>query len=275
MIKLTKRLSAALCALLVAVCGCTTFFAESTQKLTDDASLFSDSEAEEITQMLESATENTGWDIIIYTNYNDVDSYDMENYCNSYYDEHGYGIGYDKDGVFLTIDMGSRQLYVITKGEAMYYFSDERTDDILDTVQYDLADGEYYQAAEDFVEYTLDYYNTGKPDEGTYTNVEINEKADHPVVYSLIHYGIPSLIAGIVIAALFVLFVYLRYRNNGKQGTYDLHKNSSTRLTVNTDTFLTKHVSVTKINTSSDSGGGSSGGSSGGGSSHGGGGRGF
>ena len=274
MIKLTKRLSAALCALLVAVCGCTTFFAESTQKLKDDAFLFSDSEAEEITQMLESATENTGWDIIIYTNYNYVDEYDMEDYCNNYYDENGYGIGYDKNGVFLTIDMGSRQMYIITKGDAMYYFSDERTDDILDTVQYDLADSEYYQAAEDFVAYTLDYYNNGKPEEGTFTNVEINEKADHPVVYSLIHYGIPSLVAGLVIAALSVLFVHMRYKNNGKQGTYDLHQNSSTKLTLSNDTFLTKHVSVTTIESSSDRGS-SGGGSSGGGSSHGGGGRGF
>ncbi len=274
MIKYAKKPFAVLCAVLIAACSCVTFFAESSQKLTDDASLYTNYEAEEITDMLENATETTGWDIIIYTNYNDVDEYDMEDYCNNYYDDNGYGIGYDKNGVFLTIDMGSRQMYIITKGDAMYYFNDDRVDNILDAVQYDLSSADYYSAAEDFVEYTLDYYNKGEPESGTFSNAEINKKADHPVVYSLIHYGIPSLIVGIIIAFLSVLFIWLRYKSNGKAGTYDLNANSVTTLTNSNDIFLTKHVSVTTIQSSSG-GGGHSGGGHSGGSSHGGGGRGF
>ena len=55
----------------------------------------------------------------------------------------------------------------------------------------------------------------------------------------------------------------------------DLKKNSKTMLTDKKDIFLTKHVSVTRIRSDSDSSGGSSSSSSGGGGSSGGGSRSF
>ena len=274
MMDLKKRLTSLLCAVVLAAAGCVTFFAESQQKLIDDADLLIDSEESEITQTLEDASEKTGWDMVIYTNYNGVDEYDIERYTNEYYDNHDYGIGDKKSGIILNVDMSSRQMYVITKGDVMYYISDERNDDMLDAVQAELADGYYYEACETFVQYAVDYYEQGKPSEGTFTNVEINEKMDHPVTYSLLHYGIPSLVAGAIIALITVLVIRHKYKNNGKENIYDLDENSSTRLTNKEDIFLTKSVSVTTIQSSS-SGGGSSHHSGGGGSSHGGGGRSF
>lgn len=274
MMSVTKRLTSAFCAMMLAVFGCVTFFAESQQKLIDDANLLTSYEQEEITQKLEEASEKTGWDMIIYTNYNDIDEYDIENYTNEYYDNHGYGIGDKKSGIILNVDMSSRQMYVITKGDVMYYISDERNDDMLDAIQAELASGYYYEACETFVQYTVDYYEQGKPSEGTFTNVKINEKKDHPVTYSLLHYGVPSLVIGAIIAMITVLVVHHKYKNNGKENIYDLDANSSTRLTNKEDVFLTKSVSVTTIQSSSS--GGSSGHSGGGGgSSHGGGGRSF
>lgn len=274
MMNLKKRLASLLCAAVLVAAGCVTFFAESQQKLIDDADLLLDSEESQITQMLEEASAETGWDMIIYTNYNGVDEYDIERYTNEYYDNQGYGIGDKKSGIILNVDMSSRQMYVITKGDVMYYISDERNDDMLDAIQAELADSFYYEACETFVQYTVDYYEQGKPSEGTFTNVEINEKMDHPVTYSLLHYGIPSLVIGAIIALITVLVIRHRYKNNGKENIYDLDANSSTRLTNKEDIFLTKSVSVTTIESSSSSGGSSSSSSSGG-SSHGGGGRSF
>lgn len=274
MMKVTKRLTSAFCAIIITALSCVTFFAESEQKLIDDAYLLSSYEQDEITQALEDASAQTGWDMIIYTNYNGIDEYDIENYTNEYYDNHGYGIGDNKSGIILNIDMSSRQMYVITKGDVMYYISDERNDDMLDAIQYELIDDNYYDACETFVQYTVDYYEQGKPTSGTFTNVKINEKKDHPITYSLIHYGIPSFVIGALIALLTAFLVNRRYKNNGKENIYDLKANSSTMLTRKDDIFLTKSVSVTTIESSSS---GSSGGSShsSGGSSHGGGGRSF
>lgn len=274
MMNFNKKITSVLCVVILAVFGCVTVFAESQQKLIDDADLLTSSEQADITQKLEEASEKTGWDMVIYTNYNGVDKYDMENYTNEYYDNHGFGIGDNKSGIILNVDMNSREMYVITKGDVMYYVSDERNDRMLDAIQAELAGGYYYEAAETFVQYTVDYFEQGKPEDGTFTNVEINEKKDHPVTYSLLHYGIPSLIAGAIIALITVLIIHHKYKNNGKENIYNLNENSKTTLTRKEDVFLTKSVSVTTIQSSSSSGGSSS--SRGGGSSsHGGGGRSF
>lgn len=90
-------------------------FAESSKKLTDDADIITSSQEETIENNLKKCTLDTGWDTIIYTNNNNVDSYDMEEYCNDYFDNHDYGCGDEKSGVFLTVDMSSREMYIITK----------------------------------------------------------------------------------------------------------------------------------------------------------------
>lgn len=136
-------------------------FAESSKKLTDDADIITSSQEETIENNLKKCTLATGWDTIIYTNNNNVDSYDMEDYCNDYFDNHNYGCGDKKSGVMLTIDMSSREMYIITKGEAMYCFSDARTDDLLDSVQYELSSGNYDGACDEFVETVEQYYNAG------------------------------------------------------------------------------------------------------------------
>lgn len=273
MIRYTKKLAAILFALALTLCTVCSVSAESAQKLYDDAELFTAEEAEYITAQLEELTETTGWDAIIYTNYNGVDSYDMEDYCNDYYDEHGYGCNQDNRGIFLTIDMSSREMYMITKGDTMYYINDERNDAILDEIQYNLIDGNYYGAAQAFITYAGNYYAEGKPESGSFSNIELNEKKENPFLYVLLHYGIIILLVGMGVAAIVTVSVKLKYKNQGKAGTYDLKENSHVNLTESQDIFLNKSVSVTNV--SSSSGGHSGGGSSGGGSSHGGGGRSF
>ena len=88
------------------------------------------------------------------------------------------------------------------------------------------------------------------------------------------HYGIIFGIVALVIATIVVLIVAHKYKNSGKEGTYDLRSNSVTNLTERQDIFLTKHVTVT-TESSSSSDGSSGGSSSGGGGSSGGGSRSF
>lgn len=274
MIRYSKRLTAILFTLMLTLCASFGVSAESSQKLYDDAGLFTSEEAQYISSQLEELTDTTGWDAVIYTNYNGVESDEMEDYCNNYYDEQGYGCGEDNRGIFLTIDMSSREMYMITKGDTMYYISDERNDAILDEVQYNLIDGNYYGAAQAFITYAGNYYAEGKPESGTFSNVELNLKTDNPFLYIVTRYGIIILLVGIAVAAITAVSVKLKYKNYGKAGTYDLKENSHVNLTESEDIFLNKSVSVTNISSSSGSGG-SGGGSSGGGSSHGGGGRSF
>lgn len=272
--KCTKRISAFICAVLLTLCTGVCAFAESDYKLIDDAYLFSTDETSSIESELIRVSNETGWDVIIYTNLNSVEKEDMEDTCNRYYDDHNFGKGDRKSGVFLTIDMGSREMYIITKGEAMYYFSDDRVDDIVSDVAGYLKQDDYYSAAYSFTEDVENYYISGEPESGDFSNVELAEKEANPLLYVLKHYGIIAGVVALAAATVTVLLISHRYKHNGKDGTYDLHSNSVTNLTARQDIFLHKSVSV--VNESSNSSGSSSSRShSGGSSSHGGGGSSF
>ncbi len=277
MINVTKRVSAAFFAVLLMLCTSICAFAESSQKLIDNADLFTTSEKEELIDSLKDAGNSSGWDVIIYTNNNYMESSEMEDYCNDFYDNHNFGKGSQDSGVMLTIDMGSRKMYILTKGNAKSYFSDERVDAILDAAAGSLQSDNYYEAAKSFINYTLQYYYDDKPSDESFSNIDDEEeqKEDSPALYVLMHYGIIIALVALAIAALCVVFVVLRYKNNGKEGTYDLYANSKTDITEKQDIFLNKSVSVTTVSSSSGSSGRSSGGGSGGSSSHGGGGRSF
>lgn len=266
-----KRISAVMVALLMMVCTITPAFALS-GSLIDEAHLLSSSESDDMKSKLNDASLHTGWDIIIYTNENNVSKYSMEDYCNNYYDNASFGYS----GVMLTVDMASREMFVLTKGDAMEYFTDQRVNQILDDIVYYLSDDEYVSACEAFINDVLYFYDEGIPQSGDYDNVYIapedsNDKVN-PFVRVLKEYGILFGIVSVVVAVLAVVFTFLRYKNHGKSDTYDLEENSVTHLTQREDIFITKSISVTTISSSS---GGSSGGGGGGGSSHGGGGRSF
>lgn len=229
-------------------------FAESTQKLNDDAELLSSSEQETIENNLKNCTLATGWDIIIYTNNNNVPSSDMEDYCNDYYDNHGYGCGDEKSGVMLTIDMSSREMYILTKGEAMYCFSDARTDDLLDDVQYELSSGDYKGACDEFTQTVELYYNVGSDtsNDASYKNVEIVLTAGEKAARG-ISYGCSFMIIGAIAGIIISLSINYKYSKLGREANYDLAKNSSLNLTEKRDQFLYKNVTSTTVSSSSSS----------------------
>lgn len=171
--------------------------------------------------------------------------------------------------------MKGRAIDFRTKGDAMYYFGDGRVNTLLDDVQRDMKQGNYYSAAEQFLYYVDHYYDEGIDDDKSNKNIDLQEKEDNKFLYVVKHYGIVIAAGSIIVAVIVVIVVKNRYKHNGKAETYDLKKNSKTMLTDKKDIFLTKHVSVTRIRSDSDSSGGSSSSSSGGGGSSGGGSRSF
>lgn len=233
-----------------------TAFAESTKKLTDDADILLDSQEEIIENNLKKCTLATGWDTIIYTNNNNVSSYDIEDYCNDYFDNHDYGCGDEKSGVFLTVDMSSREMYIITKGEAMYYFDDSRMDTMLDDVQAELADGNYQGACNEFIDSVQYYHSVGKSTgNSTYNNVKIQDEpltlADR-FLKGMYTGAVLALAVGAFAAGACVIIRY-KYSQNGKGANYDLEKNSSLNLTESRDQFLYKNVTYTTVSSSSSS----------------------
>lgn len=270
--KYTKRISALLCAVMLMLCTTVSVFAQASGVLTDNAELFTDSEKADLQSQLDALSEKTGWMAVIYTNYDGYDADNIKPHANRYYADN---YGKTTAGVMLTIDMEGRAVDFRTKGDAMYYFSDNRVDTILDDVQSDLSDGLYYDAAMAFISYSWEYYDAGIPEGESNENIDIQEKEDNALLYVLRHYGIIFGVIALASATITVVVISRKYKNSGKEGTYDLHANSKTNLTDRQDIFLTKRVTVTSDSDSGSSGGSSGGSSSGGGGSSGGGSRSF
>lgn len=270
MMKYTKQISALFCAVMLMLCTTVCVFAQASGVITDNAELFTESEKVELQSQLDALSKKTGWMAVIYTNYDGYDADNIKPHTNRYYADN---YGKTTAGVMLTIDMEGRAVDLRTKGDAMYYFSDNRVDTILDDVQSCLKEGLYYDAATLFISYSSHYYDDGIPEGESNENIDIQEKEDNALLYVLRHYGIIFGVVALVTATIVVFVVAHKYKNNGKEGTYDLRSNSVTNLTERQDIFLTKHVTVTTE--SSSSGGSSSGSSSGGGGSSGGGSRSF
>lgn len=263
-----KRIPALLLALMLLAFSCGTAFAASAKRVIDDAELFTEGELGQVTQSLTEASDETGWDVLVYTNHN---GYDIDNNlayeCDRYYNDNGFGTGANASGVMLTIDMGSRCTYILTKGDAERYFTDSRIGDLNNSVLDALGSGDAVQACKSFADGVSGAYRADVPDNGSYSNITTEpEKKSYNFVIPVV-----AGIIGVIVGLIFFLVTVNRYKHNGKYGTYDLNKNSSMQLRDRQDVFLTKHTTYT-TDPPPQSSSGSSGGSSGGGSSHGGGG---
>ena len=266
MIKITKRLFAFICSITLVAVSSVAVFAQSTYVLADDASIFSRQETETLGELMQSIGEETGWQIIVHTSNDNISSDNMETYYNNtYYDSQDF----EYDSVMLVIDNASNNRIILTHCTAMNYFDDYRMSEIKSRMKPYLVQGDMYKATLEFLNTTEEFYGNGISDNGSYDNVTINEnyeKQKNPLLYTLSHYGVIIGVVAVIAGGAAVLIVYLRYKDNGKKGTYDLNANSVVNITDSRDEFLNKTVTV-RTDPPPSSSSGSSGG--GGGSSHG------
>ena len=115
MMKYTKRISALFCAVMLILCTSVCVFAQASGVITDNATLFSDSEKAELQSQLDALSEKTGWMAVIYTNYDGYDADNIKPHTNRYYADN---YGKTTAGVMLTIDMEGRAVDFRTKGDA-------------------------------------------------------------------------------------------------------------------------------------------------------------
>ena len=112
--------------------------------------------------------------------------------------------------------MKGRAIDFRTKGDAMYYFGDGRVKTLLDDVQRDMKQGNYYSAAEQFLYYVDHYYDEGIDDDKSNKNIDLQEKEDNKFLYVVKHYGIVIAGGSIIVAVIVVIVVKNRYKHNGK-----------------------------------------------------------
>lgn len=132
------------------------------QRVFDDAKLLSTDEITQLNDKIATLTSELNQDFVVVTT-NDAQGSTAQEYADNYYDEHGFGIGENKNGVLFLIDMDNREVYISTCGEMIDYLTDARIKILLNHAVAHLKKKEYYAAADDFLSKTQSYIISGVP----------------------------------------------------------------------------------------------------------------
>ena len=258
-----KRLSILLCLYFILALPFSVLAAEN--RVIDGAGLLFESEIRSLNDQIHQIKDTYEFDIIIVTT-TDLGGLTAKEYADIFYDSYGYGYGDDRTGVLLLVDMGSRQWYISTCGEAIYVLDDYALDHLEEDLVYFLSSGAYYDAFECFVNSLPQYFDSYRqgysgdmyiPPYETYYP-EDSSSGKNP----LIAVGVGLL------AALITILVMRSTMNTAKKQREALNyqKEGSYHLHTQRDMFLYSRTSRTRKQQSS----GSSSGHRSSGSSHGG-----
>ena len=165
-------------------------------RLIDNAFLLSDSEKSSLESKLDSISQNQECDVIILST-NTLEGKTTTEYADDFYDYNNYGIGDDKNGVLLLINMEERDWYISTCGFGITAFTDAGIEYIGNEIQPYLKDAKYSKAFEtyaDLCDKFITQAKTGKP----YDKKNLPKKPFKIVMEILISVGIGVAIAFMV-----------------------------------------------------------------------------
>ena len=201
-------------------------------------------------------------------------------YGMDFYDYNDFGINFKNySGILLVIDLdrtvneGQRNVEIITTGEAMLLFDDERINNIIDVMIYNLRQENYIDAVHDFINKTSYYASQGIPNSNKdfYIDDEGNYRQRFVIPYT---YGL----CFAIISSLIIVSITVSSNKMIKQVTHAREYLKETNFIKKEDKFINSHTTRRVIRTDSGGSGGFHGGGSSisrgsSGMSHGGGGR--
>ena len=213
----------------------------------DEAKLLSQDERNQLMESIEVFRKEYNMDLVIVTS-NDLEGKKPRDYADDYYDYKGYGLGDNKSGLLLLIDMDDRNIWISTSGDAIEYFTDDRIESIIADISKYLSNGEYFDACNIFLTDIKHYINDGIP-EGQYTYSE----EDNTVKIVLI-----ALVSAAIVAGVTCIFVVNSYKNSKSVSSTNYVDNNSIVFTKRRDVFVSTFTTKTKIEKNNNRGGGGS-----------------
>ncbi|MBR2718457.1 MAG: TPM domain-containing protein [Clostridia bacterium] len=235
--------------------------------IVDDAGLFSVFEISDMEQIIQRIEAQFQMDVAVLTTYDVPTTYSdqiIQDYADTYFEQHGYGMGEDGAGLLYMIDMNNRAPVISTSGVMIDYITDDRLETLFN-VSYDhLATGDYGRAAVAVLQYLERFLIQGREEGSFRYDAETGQRLSG--LYNALttgEMGVAALV-GIAVAALMFTSVSGKYSLKGSTYRYD-RNNISCKFVKNEEQFLRQSVSVMRhpTNTGGGSMGGRSGGSSG------------
>lgn len=233
--------------------------AQTDQLIYDEAGLLTQEEAEELRALAESYSEEQNVKFLFLTT-NSTEGQSIEGYMGDFFDERADNTG-QENAVLLTIDIGSREVYLAGFGTAERTLDAERIDLVLDRIMPEMRSADYGAAFRDTVVTSSRYmeYRPGVNPESIFLK-------------TWFHLTIALLLAGGIVG---VMLYNVGGRVTTTPGTYI--DRDHTRVRSEQDRFRNKTVTRSKVPQNKGGGGGGfgGGGTTGGGRSFSGGGRSF
>ena len=236
----------------------------------DNADLLTPEEEAELTRSIQNLRSQLGLEIVIVTT-DSTGGKSVQEYADDFYDMNGYGYGEDNSGILLLLNMGTREWYMSTCGEAIYIFTDYALENLGDRIVPDLSNVRYYDAFDSWVNelfwYVESYRSPDKTDDIIWQGDD-----DYEIHYTdADRYYLPiALLVGFV-AALVTVLIMRSSMNTAKlqSQAQEYITPGSFRLTRQSDVYLYSRVTKS-AKPKNNSSGGSSVHRSSGGVSHGG-----
>ncbi|MCR5004344.1 MAG: TPM domain-containing protein [Clostridiales bacterium] len=226
------------------------------QRVYDEADILSEEEEIRLEQLCKSYADETHMDFVILTT-DDAQSKTSEAFADDFYDEGGFG--YDKpqgNGVLFLIDMDNREICISTCGDAIYYMTDKRIDEVLEAVYESVSVGDYGGGCKTFLQKTAAFLKSDP-----YARPTLKQRMLASLKRSPIYIAIAAVVACVYGGSL---KRSRAYRNTTNFTTYQDRGNF--HLVQREDFFLRETTTTRRIVT--DTGRGSGGGHSGGSSTH-------
>jgi len=179
-------------------------------KLIDEANVLSETDKQDINNLINQYVELTNYDIVVYFTYDNdyYKKYDFDHaltyFADDFYDNNGYGVGTDYSGIIMVVDVYQRDYTITTCGECTNCYTDYGLDNIYSYVTEHLRQDDWAGAAKQFVKQAYnvyvdyDYYH-GFPDINPSYQEEKNPVKD-ALVFAAIGSSIITLIAFIIFA---------------------------------------------------------------------------
>ncbi|HBP37552.1 MAG TPA: TPM domain-containing protein [Clostridiales bacterium] len=228
----------------------------------------------QVSQLEQAAAELGGryaMDIVIVTT-DDAGGKSAQAYADDFFDYGGYGVGDEFDGVLFLMDFDNGEIQISTSGSGIRYLTDDRIDSILDDVLAPMQAGDYYGAAQSFLDATAAFMAAGIPSD------QYNEPESGGNALTWFEGILGALASGGMGLSIFA-GTRKSYRGHPRRAVFDYQKNSLVDLAVasDADNLVNSFVTTRRIPRATTTRPGSSGRSSthtsGSGRTHGGGGR--
>lgn len=237
----------------------------------DQASLLTAEEVLQLNEAIRPIEAKTKARIFIVTNTdNDLDSTRFADYYML------DRIGKNQNGVTFYIDMNQRKFIISTSGNMIDYLDDKRIENTLDDIEPSMKSGNYFQAAQSFLENTSHYFDEGVPGGHYRVDTETGKITRYKALTTT--EIIIAFVVAIVLSGIFFAVSISKYQLKFGTYKYPFREKSSLDLTRRNDTLINSFVTTRRIprnNSNGGSGGGGSSTHSTGGGTFGGGGRSF